>query len=323
MNQRQKSIKESIAWTAATLLIYNALVYFMMVFILSWLVKSFTGNEVGGSIREVAFTLLNNTDYIGIAYLINLPLGLLLFQWYRKGKLFKEDWKAKGPRKMNWKVFVVFLSFFGFSQLFFALYQTGLENLLNQYGLTISTATESATLQGDHSWSMLLYAWFLGPIFEELVFRGAILSQLKKYGSVFAIIMSSVFFGFFHQNPVQIPFAFMIGLVMAYVALEYGILWTMIFHIINNFGLEQFSRLLQLAFGEEGAESAYFVLLVLASVISLLVLLIKRKEIGHYLREHRADKGTYPAVLRSVWFWIFILLTTHASLVYITPLLGK
>lgn len=59
----------------------------------------------------------------------------------------------------------------------------------------------------------------LSPIGEELIFRGVVFSHLKKYVSFFtANILQALFFGIFHFNIVQGTYAFVIGLVLGYIA---------------------------------------------------------------------------------------------------------
>ncbi len=71
---------------------------------------------------------------------------------------------------------------------------------------------------------------------EEFAFRGIIMGTLRKYGDVFAIITSSVMFGIMHGNIVQIPFAFILGLVFAYIDCKTNsIIPSIIIHFINNF----------------------------------------------------------------------------------------
>ena len=63
----------------------------------------------------------------------------------------------------------------------------------------------------------------LTPAFaEEFAFRGILMGTLKKYGNSFAIITSAVMFGGMHGNIIQIPFAFILGLVFAYIDCKIG-----------------------------------------------------------------------------------------------------
>lgn len=71
---------------------------------------------------------------------------------------------------------------------------------------------------------------------EEFAFRGIFMGTLRKFGDTFAIITSAIVFGAMHGNIAQIPFAFILGLVFAYVDCKTNsILPSIIIHFINNF----------------------------------------------------------------------------------------
>ncbi|MEE0265394.1 MAG: type II CAAX endopeptidase family protein [Acutalibacteraceae bacterium] len=73
------------------------------------------------------------------------------------------------------------------------------------------------------------------PIAEEFLFRGAILGSLRKYGDAFAIIISSILFGFAHANFLQTPVTFLTGLVLGYVTVKSNsIIPAVIIHFVNN-----------------------------------------------------------------------------------------
>ena len=70
---------------------------------------------------------------------------------------------------------------------------------------------------------------------EEFICRGLVLGALRKYGDGFSIFASALLFGLMHRNFVQIPFAFLIGLVLGYVTIKTGGLWVAIaIHAFNN-----------------------------------------------------------------------------------------
>lgn len=73
-------------------------------------------------------------------------------------------------------------------------------------------------------------------LIEEFLFRGVIMGSLLKFGKAFAIFTSAVIFGLIHGNLVQIPFAFLVGLVIGTMVVETDSIWTgVIIHFINNF----------------------------------------------------------------------------------------
>lgn len=81
----------------------------------------------------------------------------------------------------------------------------------------------------------VLATCIFAPIGEEFVCRGALLGSLKKYGSWWAIIITALLFGLMHMNFYQGPYAFLMGLVLGYVAVKTDSIWcSVIIHAINN-----------------------------------------------------------------------------------------
>lgn len=71
---------------------------------------------------------------------------------------------------------------------------------------------------------------------EEFAFRGVVLGSLRKYGDSLAIIASAVMFGAMHGNIIQIPFAFILGLLFGFVTCKTNsIVPAICIHFINNF----------------------------------------------------------------------------------------
>lgn len=83
--------------------------------------------------------------------------------------------------------------------------------------------------------SLIIIENFIGPLYEEILFRGYFLSALTPYGKSFAIMMSSVLFSLGHGNFTQLFQTLLFGLVLAYVTLETGsVKNAYILHVINN-----------------------------------------------------------------------------------------
>ena len=80
----------------------------------------------------------------------------------------------------------------------------------------------------------IIYAICIAPVLEEIVFRGVLMTYLKKYGIQTAIIVSSLFFGISHYNIYMIIPAFFIGVVLAYVSYKYSIKYSILLHILLN-----------------------------------------------------------------------------------------
>ena len=117
------------------------------------------------------------------------------------------------------------------------------------------------------------------PLTEEFALRGIVMGTLRKYGDKFAIVTSAILFGLMHGNLRQIPFAFVVGLILGYAVIKTGSLWTgIVIHFINNLCASVLSIL-----GEYLPENistimnlSFFALCILCGFISVL---FKQKEI--------------------------------------------
>ncbi len=79
-----------------------------------------------------------------------------------------------------------------------------------------------ATHRYEANWQ-IVYTVLVAPLIEELIFRLFVYNVLRRllkkfrYGILSSIIISSVLFGVFHLKPVQGFYAFLLGLVLAYM----------------------------------------------------------------------------------------------------------
>lgn len=86
----------------------------------------------------------------------------------------------------------------------------------------------------------LISIGILGPIAEELLFRGAVLGSLLEWRPIrsmpwLAILLSAALFGLVHMNPAQMPGAIAIGLLYGWLVYRTGsLLPGIIGHIFNN-----------------------------------------------------------------------------------------
>lgn len=72
-------------------------------------------------------------------------------------------------------------------------------------------------------------------LIEEMALRGVIMQPLRRYGDWFAILCSALIFGLMHCNLVQIPFAFLAGIVIGYAVVVTESVWTgVLIHFMNN-----------------------------------------------------------------------------------------
>ena len=77
----------------------------------------------------------------------------------------------------------------------------------------------------------------MAPLVEELLFRGAIQGYMLRKGMkpLNAILIASAIFGIVHMNPIQVPFAFAIGMIFGWLYYRTGsVIPGIVGHFINN-----------------------------------------------------------------------------------------
>ena len=152
---------------------------------------------------------------------------------------------------------------------------------------------------------MMLYALLILPLTEEIIFRGVIMNGLRRFGRVFAIITSAFLCAFMQMQPVQAIWAFLIGLVLGALSMEYGLVWAIGAHILASVG---YSGLIPRWLSNAPVQVRWAVAVVLALIVvaGLVILVKKFSSLRAYAREYRAPKGVY-ASWRQSWFVIFCL----------------
>ena len=105
------------------------------------------------------------------------------------------------------------------------------------YNMLTINLLEEGTLLNLNIILLILYTAILGPIYEELVFRYVALRKAKEvYKENTAIIVITTFFALLHTGIISIIYAFIIGLILAYVYKKHkNILYPIMIHISANF----------------------------------------------------------------------------------------
>lgn len=247
--------------------------------------------------------LQNFTDF---GYIVAVIVGITIFYKTQKINFFQTVFYRQ--KKMTVEYFAVFTIILFGCQFLFTQSANLFEFFLNQIGLSTKGAIEAAT-SGDDSFMLVIYAAFVGPFVEELLVRGGVVYRLKDYGKIFSILLSAVIFGLFHMNLIQGFFAFFVGILFAYIALEYSFLWAVFFHILNNFGFSLVVESgLPLLLGQELADTVTTMLLVITGAVSVIFLILYRKEIILYIKANRTPKRTYPVLFTTLRFWIYVVI---------------
>lgn len=131
-------------------------------------------------------------------------------------------------------LFAVAMWLVGLSVLMFwvqALIWFGVDSLVPP-----DTAKKALDEAGGSIIVTIVLVGILGPIAEEIFFRGYVLPGLvKKFGIGWALVLSSLMFGLFHIDPGAIVPTFALGLALGWVYLKTGSIWPAMFaHGLHN-----------------------------------------------------------------------------------------
>ena len=320
--EARKDIKRRMSVSGWALLIYYGI---MNVVVMGWvLVETLFGLVQGGFFRNFASieSIITKAAESAWGYFLAVAVGFTILLLWKKPRYLRYEVFAKGA-PMKFGDFLTILSIFLGAQMVFQLGSITLELILNSFGYTIVEGMES--LQTDPAnFSMFLYAGILAPIAEEILFRGLIQRSMLPFGKKFAIFVSSFTFGLFHGNLIQSPYAFVVGLVLGYVAAEHNILWSMVLHMINNLLLGDVIYRLLAFLPEETMNLIVWGIIAAFAVAALILMIAKRKKISAWLRQEkmvRAYLGCYFSCAGTIVLMIILGLgTIFTTILMITPL---
>lgn len=310
-----------VGWS---LLVYTLIMNVVVIVVMMVDAVIFTVRQMleTGTIDDAALTqyLMDSVTSNGWGYIISILIGVGILLLWKKPRYFKNIIFHK-EKKMTVGTFFQLLAIFLCSQAILQVMFPAMEWCLNQVGYSSMAAMEMAAIQTT-GFSMFLYVGFLGPIAEELLCRGLVLRLLQPYGKRFAIVLSALLFGLFHGNVVQIPFAFLVGLVLGYVTVEYSVVWAMVLHIINNFVLVELLSMLTAFMPMEVVDIIFYAILAAAVIASVIVLIVKRKTVAAYFRENKISFFSVEAAASSIPLWLFAMGMMLMGVLSITPLMS-
>ena len=179
--------------------------------------------------------LMNNMNWMALISGLLTLFILWLFFVIRRKKIFQEA----GLHKFNKSKVLPLILLGGVAALFVSCVLSLLplpESLMESY-MESSQGLLSGSLP-----VMILSTVIVAPIVEEVVFRGLILSRLKKAMNVWvAIVISSLLFALMHGQPLWIVYAFLLGMLLAIIAEHFNtigasIILHMAFNLVGVFG---------------------------------------------------------------------------------------
>ncbi|MDY6304969.1 MAG: type II CAAX endopeptidase family protein [Oribacterium sp.] len=177
-------------------------------------------------------------------------------------------------------------------QAFSAMLSDPLITFLEEHGHDMEYATDVATGVTTDFWG-LVYSIIGAPLFEECLFRGLFFRPLRRYGRIFAIIVTALLFALMHGNIIQFPTALFVGLLFACVRADYGLPASILLHMSNNLFAMVFNGL-----SEAEPWSTIYIVFLYAGMLAVIVLLIR------HIRDVYEDFRDEPHLGRSLaWFF--------------------
>ncbi|OOM70875.1 CAAX amino terminal protease self- immunity [Clostridium puniceum] len=299
----KKSMKKDFNKLGITLIaqeiIANAVIF--IVFIGAMLVRII--KDRGASSADLE-QMVKNPSYLGLLSIFSVIIAFIPILIYRGNKFFQYDLKVEN-KKFTLKTVIIGFIFVLAVNNALGLFAAVLESGLNLIGLSAASALEDLEILNQSTISMIIYTCIIAPIFEELLYRGAVLRSFEKYGRRFAILISAILFGLMHGNFYQIFMAAGIGIILGYLATEYSIKLTIILHIINNTFVE-----LTTQFGSNVNENVGNIMNISMIGISLIILIAafirNRNFIKEWLENNRMGKKIMLRFFTSITIIIIV-----------------
>ena len=142
-------------------------------------------------------------------------------------------------------------------------------------------ATLTGGLYSDKLWvaaGSLAYIAVIGPITEEILFRGTVLASSSHISPKVGIVASALLFGLMHGNITQLYNAFLLGILLGYITLKSrSIIPGIIAHVANN-TIAVITQFIADNMSESGASTFNWIFNIAVGVIGIvaIVFLIKR-----------------------------------------------
>ena len=241
---------------------------------------------------------INKFCFSGTTMIIAVVIAFITIIIYRRKKLFQYDIRLQN-KQFNLNVAIkAFIILFSVNNILM-MFTNGLELGLNTIGLSANSALEDLEILNQSTVSMIMYTCIVAPIIEELIYRGAVLRSLEKYGKRFSILVSGILFGLMHGNFYQIFMATCFGIILGYLATEYSIKLTILLHICNNTCVEILSQITSHFGGNIG--NIIDISMTIISAIILIIAFIRNKNyIKQWLQNNTIEKGILVKFFTSI-----------------------
>ena len=190
----------------------------------------------------------------------------------------------------------------------------GLLNVLGAVVFTsVNTTVQPTALVGFSSQNplvLLLTMVLLPAVTEELLLRGVALSEYEQYGSVRAVVITSLIFALFHANPITMLSLFVAGMCFGVLTLLFDSVWpALIAHILNNLVA------LMISYHQDYItyilEDTLFVIFIIAILFLILIGVLKMlekviAERGNHGKLRYVKRRSKASPWSSISLWLFV-----------------
>ena len=238
MNERSKGrcFFNGFLPVLAVLGLQNGLALFLMQFYFLLEANSFRGTSYSDFVEKFAKDIMAQ-GFSTVTLLSYSIFGVVLFgAWYLKfyHNHFKEAITLRGYSPILYPGIVIF-AFSGQVLCSYLINAIGVlfPKLLADY---VELMEKAGLSESGMTPALAIYAMILGPICEELVFRGLCYGYFRRAFSFgFACTFQAILFGAFHMNILQGIYAFLFGFALGFIMEKTGnLLVCILLHIAFN-----------------------------------------------------------------------------------------
>ena len=255
--------------------------------VLPGLILSMLEMDRKGIPMEMASMLeIFNQNYAIYSYIIYCVISIaVLLPWYYKGfvkKNPKVDYKKAFGFKPVVLIVLILICLYLVLCGMFAIADKTLPSVMQKYYYLMKLSSI-----GTNMLVTIVYGYMLGPVAEELAFRGLIFCMLEKakLHYMLVILIQGLLFGIMHMNPVQSVYAFLIGTVFGYLRYKYK---TVILSIGSHIVFNILGTSVEIFLEEKGfSDMQRLIFAAVAAVMLVVLFIVVSKDKCSYLKENK------------------------------------
>ena len=213
--------------------------YAMLIFVLRYIavvVITLVSSAMENARVDTTVNYITQLSLSGM-FLQILPSVIGAFMFGYIGKEGRSIKRLYTIPKSNTRAIGNFTAVYGFAHIFNLITIVVMYIFTNIFDLSkqLNTVADETSYGMGGAWMTAFLLVVIAPIFEEFMFRGLILHELKPYGNGLSIFVSGILFGIFHGNFQQCFYTAAFGIALGYIAnVTRSIFPTTIIHMITN-----------------------------------------------------------------------------------------